>query len=284
MLGQGENGSFGSTPVPVAPDGSFVTSTVRPGTKVLELVRTPHSATKRATTVALSIVTVSTADVSGVTVAVRRDTAITGTFRMESDNPKAEWPTQIVVNAWLAVAGAPFLGSTVAEGAPRGKFVLRNALGPRVLRCGYTLAPGSRWWPSRVVLDGKDITNVPTDFSAHENGHLEVTFTQHPARIAGTVTDAEGQPVRAPWILVWAADPKLWQEWATTSNVTQGDTSGRFSIAASPGRCVVRAVPQATFGSWADARHKLHRLAPGGVPVEVEERQVTRVSLTLQER
>jgi hypothetical protein len=252
MLGRRENGSFGSTPVPVAPDGSLVTSKVTPGTYVLELVRTPHSATKRATTVALSIVAVSTADVSGVTVEVRRDTAITGTFRMESDNPKAEWPPHIVVNAFLALDGMPLLKGTLAEGAPEGKFILRNAFGPRVVRSGYMLAPGSRWWPSRVVLDGVDVTNVPTDFSAHENGQLEVIFTQHPALIAGTVCDAQGQPVRAPWILVWAADRKLWQEWATTSEVTQGDTSGRFSIAMPPGRYVVRAVPQDTFGSRAE--------------------------------
>jgi hypothetical protein len=284
MLGREENGGFSSSPVAVAADGSFVTPKLTSGTYVLEVVGMPHSATKPAAAVGLSIVVVGSADVSGITVAVRRETAITGTFRMESDDPNAEWPTFIVVNAFLALDGMPFLGSRTAEGAPPGKFVLRNALGPRVLRCGYTLAPGSRWWPSRVVLDGKDITNVPTDFSAHEDGQLEVVFTQHPARIAGTVTDEQGQPVRAPWILVWAADRTLWQEWAATTEVAQGDTQGGFSIARPPGHYVVRAVPQDTFGSSADARRQLYRLAPGGVPVEVEERQVTRVNLTLQER
>jgi hypothetical protein len=92
------------------------------------------------------------------------------------------------------------------------------------------------WWPARVLLDGVDITNVPTDFSAHETGRLEVVFTQHPARIAGTVIDVSGQPVRAPWILVMSADPALQQEWAATNEVAQGNTKGRFSIAVMPGR------------------------------------------------
>ncbi len=178
---------------------------------VLEVVNSLHSASTPAKVVAFGIVHVSSADVSGVKVEVRRDTAITGRFRMESDTPNAQWPPDIVVNAFLAFEGMPLLYGTVADGAPEGKFVLRNSFGPRVLRCGYTLAPASRWWPSRVMLDGKDITNVPTDFSAHQGGNLEVVFTQHPARIAGTVTDGKTQSVRAPWILVVAEDRSLWQ-------------------------------------------------------------------------
>ena len=69
-------------------------------------------------------------------VEVRRDTVIVGRFRMESDNPSAEWPPQIGVNAFLAFDGKPLLNGTVAKGAAEGQFVLRNAFGPRVLRCG----------------------------------------------------------------------------------------------------------------------------------------------------
>jgi len=88
-LGQGENGSFSAGPVPIAEDGSFVTPRLRPGIYVLEIIRTPHSATHPATPVGLTIVPVSTADVPDVRVEVRRDTALTGRFRMESDNPDA---------------------------------------------------------------------------------------------------------------------------------------------------------------------------------------------------
>jgi hypothetical protein len=284
VLGREDNGSFSSVPISIGADGSFVTPRLRPGTYVLEIVRTPHSATKAATVVGFRIVAVGRSDVSGVMVEVRRDTAIAGRFRMESDNPTAEWPPHIVVNAFLALDGKPLLNGTVAEGAPAGKFVLRNAFGPRVLRCGYTLAPGSWWWPSHVILDGRDITNVPTDFSEHETGQLEIVFTQHPARISGTVTDAQGQPVRAPWIMVTAADRASWRHWATTSDVAQGDTMGRFSIPAIPGQYRVNAVAQATFQSWSEARRGLLRFASGGVPVALEKGEVKTVKLTLQER
>jgi hypothetical protein len=145
MLGrQTGPGSFSSTPVPVGANGAFVTAPVEPGTYVLEVIRTPHSATKPATVVGLTLVRVDAADVAGVTVVIRRDTAITGTFRMESDNPAAVWPPHMVVDAFLALDGAPLLHGQAAEGASGGKFVLRNAFGPRVLRSGYLLAPAVR--------------------------------------------------------------------------------------------------------------------------------------------
>ena len=187
-----------------------------------------------------------------------------------------------MVNAFLALDGMPLLAGVVGEGAAGGKFVLRNAFGPRVLRCGYTNAPGSRWWPSQVILDGVDITNVPTDFSAHEHGRLEVVFTRHPARLVGTVRDEQGAPVRAPWILIAAAEPSMRQHWATTSIVAQGNTRGEFAVPVVPGQYVVRAVAQTTFGSYPEAWRAVLRFAAGGVLADVKAREQKRVSVTLQ--
>jgi hypothetical protein len=284
MLGQKDDGSYFETPVDIGSDGSFVTRQLKPAAYWLRVVRTPHSPIRPATTVGFEIVRVGTSNVSGVTVTIRRDTVLTGSFRMESDTPGAPWPPHIVVHAVVAVEGMPRLESMVADGAPDGKFVLRNAFGPRVLRCGYSLPPGVNWWPGRVLLDGVDITNVPTDFSARETGRLEVVFTQHPARIAGSVIDVSGQPVRAPWILLMSADPALQQEWATTNQVAQGNTKGRFSIAVMPGRYLVVAVPQTTFrfNPWVDARKSIRRFASHGTAVSVTGRDVATVTLTTQ--
>ncbi len=284
IVGRPDRGSVSSQPATINADGSFVTGRLDPKTYVLRLVRTPHSPTKPETPVGLTLVSLQSSDVSGVTVEVRRDTAITGTFRMESDNPAAVWPPHIHVIADLAIEGMEFLDSRGADGAPEGKFVLRNAFGPRVLRCGYTLAPGSRWWPSQVILDGVDITNVPTDFSDHENGRLEVFFTQHPARIRGTVTDSSGQPVRAPWILAAAAEPAFRQYWSSMLYAVQGNTRGEFSIPVIPGRYLLTAATQDTFVSYQDARRSVLRLTSNGLPVEIKTREVKDVYLPMQNR
>ena len=276
--------SFGSYPVRFNADGSFVTPRLDPDTYVLELMRTPHSASTPAIPVGLTIVPMGTSHVSNVIVEVRRDFALTGTFRMESDNPAAAWPTHIHVGAQLALDGMAFLGSRGADGAPGGKFVLRNAFGPRVLRCGYTLAAGSKWWPLQVMLDGVDITNVPIDFSDHESGRLEVVFTQHPSRIRGTVTDGSGQPVRAPWILVAAADPALRQHWSSMLEATQGNTRGEFSIPLAPGRYLVAAAPQERFISYPTVRKSILRMTSNGLPVEIKRREVKGVNVAIQHR
>jgi hypothetical protein len=282
MLGREvDDASFQETPVDVAPDGSFATARVKSGTYFLRIVRTPHSPTQPANTIAFEIVRVGTSDVSGVTVTIRRDTAVSGSFRMETDTTGAPWPAHIVVNAFLALEGMPMLSAVVADGAPEGRFVLRNAFGPRVLRCGYTLRPGANWWPARVLLDGVDITNVATDFSAHERGRLEIVFTQHPARIKGTVVDTLGEPVRAPWILVMSAEPALQQDWATTNHAAQGNTKGTFTIAVTPGRYLVAAAPQTTFrfNPWVEARRNIQRFASRGTAVTVKEREATTVTI-----
>ena len=206
-----------------------------PGIYVLEVVRTPNSATKPEQVVGQKIVQLATADVSGLTVDVRRDTTLIGRYRMESDNPKAAWPSHIHVLAFLAVDGLPMVASVIADGAPGGTFVLRNAFGPRVLRTGYVPVPDSMWWPSKVLLDGKDVTNVPTDFSEHPDGQLEVFFTQHPASITGMVTDREGRPGAMAWVTLAGTGHTSGQLWATTSDVTQADEMGRFGIVVPPG-------------------------------------------------
>jgi hypothetical protein len=280
LVRQEGDSSASSTPVGVAANGTFIARSLIPGTYTLEMVRTPHSA--GAMPVSFNAVRITDADVTDVTVTIRRDFALTGRFRMESSNPAAAWPPRIHVLAQVALEGTGYLGSMSADGAPGGIFVLRNAFGPRVVRCGYTRAPGTNWWPSRVLLDGRDITNIPTDFSAHENARLEVVFTQHPARLVGTVRTLQGEAVSAPWIVVTSADQSLRQWWATTTTATQGNTKGAFSIPLLPGEYRIRAVPQSRFDSWRSALRQAERHAAEGVPVTIDAWGTSKIALTIQ--
>jgi hypothetical protein len=284
MLGVPSDESFSSSRVPVAADGSFVTRLVPPGSYVLQLVRTPHSPTKPATTVGLTVVSVVGADVTGVSVTIQRDVAVDGKFTMRADDPRAAWPPHIVVNAFLALDGEYLLGGTVADGAPAGRFVLRNAFGPRVIRPGYTLAAGSRWWPDRVLLDGVDVTNVPTDFSAHPSATIEVVFTQHPAWIGGVVQGLDGRPVRGAWVLVASADARLRQSWATTTIAAQTGHDGSFQEPCLPGSYVAQAFMPREFQSLSHAQRSLHRLTDAAVRVDVAPRQTASAVLKVSTR
>jgi hypothetical protein len=106
LVGHQEGNSYSSEPVEVAADGSFRTGRLAPGTYVLELVRDASSPGAGGGTIGFAIVPVAAADVSGVRLEVRRDSTLTGRFRLESDNPRAEPPRQIIALAFLALDGA----------------------------------------------------------------------------------------------------------------------------------------------------------------------------------
>ncbi len=238
---------------------------------------------KNGDVIGFSIVTVTTADVTGVEVTIRRDVALTGQFRMESDNPAPVWPPHITISAYLALDGMPMMPGTGADGAPGGKFVLRNAFGPCVLRAGYSLAPGHSWWPARVLLDGVDITDVPTDFSLHENGRL-VVGSRSILLLAGTVTDEQGRPIADARMVAFPSDRKLWQERSNRYHVAKADAQGQFRFAALPGQCLVRALPPDGYTSKSRlALNEFERLAVGAERVDVEQRELKTLRLTISD-
>jgi hypothetical protein len=133
------------------------------------------------------------------------------------------------------------------------------------------------------LLNGADVTDVPTDFSAHEGDQLEFVFTQHPARLAGTVRDEAGRPVGGAWILAFGADPAQWQRWSATSHAVQADAQGAFRIASPSGRYLVRAFPRAAFASDRAALHQIGRSALGAVSVDLAPRELKALKLALHE-
>ncbi len=279
-----EDSSFSSARIAMAADGSFTTAPLAPATYVLQLSHpgrlTPGEPDLEGE---LRTVRITTADVSGVVLRTRPPYALTGRFRMESDNPAAAWPPVIVVTAFVAADGTGFLGASTAEGASGGRFILRDVYGPRVLRCGYRQDGRSRWWPGHVLLDGVDITDVPTDFSAAQGRRLEIVFTQHPPRVAGTVTDSHGHPVSQAWVVSVPADPAVRQRWSARVNAVQADVKGVFDFASLPGRYLVTAVRPRMWLSRDDLLKDLERVARGAAPVELKDRQRASVAIRVKD-
>ena len=172
------------------------------------------------------------------------DSGVTrGKYVMRANDPGAKWPSYIHVIA-MPVGGDAPRSAVTSEGAPNGEFILRNAFGPRILRPGWTPEPGVRWSFSAVLLDGVDVTDVPTDFSAKPDAKLEVVFTQHPAVIEGTVITAAGEPAAGAWIVELSANPALWH---TTTYKFQAGRDGGFSQRTRPGRYLLAALPATPY-------------------------------------
>ena len=166
-LGYDRDGAGYGIAVPMTADGAFTTQTVYPGTYVLMVVRNPYSHTEPSMPVGLSVVRVEQRDVPNVTVTIQRDVEIRGRIRTASGQ---QLPARPHLTACLAEEGVRHAACRTADVAADGTFVLRNAYGLRLV----TLA-GRR---SRVELDGRDITRVPTDFSTVAGRTLDVIVSR----------------------------------------------------------------------------------------------------------
>lgn len=269
--------------VNISTDGSFVTPRLAAGTYALQVLRSPDSRTRpdrfhADRFVAFERVTVSTHDINGVTVTIRPDFAVPGRFRMETDNPGARWPHSMGIDARLALEGQPPLAGMAADGTEGGRFWLHNAFGPRVIRTNYTLSE-VQWSPTRVLLNGIDITNVPTDFSGGGKRELEVVFTQHPARFAFSVVGRDGQPMRNAWVVIVAADRALWEEWATTTLIRQLSDWASLEFVTLPGRYLARGFPPDAFPSPRAALQQLDQLMAGATPIDLGDRETKTLRL-----
>ena len=98
------------------------------------------------------------------------------------------------------------------------------------------------------------------------------------------MTDAEGRPVSMAWVTVTGTDSASWQLWATTSDVTQADERGRFSITMPAGEYRVHALPAARFGHRSAAWEGMSRIGSHRAAVRLKEREERIVPLTLQAR
>ena len=273
-------GSSTQTPAKIAADGSFTTPRLRPGTYALLVGPAPESSMDADVDGGLAVVELRGADLSGVTITTRRY-ALRGRYVMRSDNRAARWPAHLhVTPLWAGRADVAYVGG-LSLGAPNGEFVLRNLFGEHILRPGYSAGP-ERWWFDAIRLDGADVTDVPTDFSRKPDAKLEVVFTQHPARLEGTVTMPDGSPPTWAWVVAFSADRSEWRPWASRTHAMQVGRDGRYSFATRPGRLLIAAMPPRTYHAEGLRVTNFEAVAPLARAVTVADRERARVDLQLR--
>lgn len=255
---------FGGSSVRLGENGEFAARGLEPGTYVLQArPRGEPGGGPPGSEGGVAIVILEDADLTGVTITTRPGTNVRGTVRFEAERPGAATP-RVVVNAVVPVREMT-QGPMVSSGAAvDGAFVLNNVHGEVVLRCGWTRpASGERWWPKAVLLDGADITNVPTDFESRPDGRLEVVFTERFTGISGRIVDEAGRPVPDALAVVLSANPDLWQGWSTTTEVPRVDATGRFTVGVlPPGDYLAVAFPAGAFSSTSAVLNHVRDLVP----------------------
>lgn len=280
-----EGDGFSGSSADLAEDGSFVAKGISPGRYIIyvgpsaEPTRVPAGFEA-----GFAVVTVRDSDVDSVQIRTQPTHSIHGRVRFEAVDQLASHPT-INVMAWIAVdgIGGGTLGPQMASVEADGSFAIDNVVGAVVIRSGYMLpGDGSRWWAGPVLLDDRDITDVPTDFSK-ARGQLEVVFTQRPTGVFGIVVeDATQLPAEEASVVIFAEEPTERQPWASSSQLLTTDSNGRFWETLSPGRYRAVAFPAGTFASRGEAFRNLGLFEKLSTPFTIDpERRGARIRLTL---
>ena len=169
------------------------------------------------------------------------------------------------------------LGGRSGQVQPDWTFQIPGLSSPGVIRVGQ-LAGASAWVLARVLLQGRDITDVPYDFQSGNVDGLEVILTKRVGGITGTV-QGFAPATGALSIIVFGADGDSWPYLSRTLRLTQTDESGAFTFRGlSPGRYFVVAV---RFGTPTSSSEALQKLRSSATPVVVSEGADTAVKLTI---
>ena len=227
-------------------------------------------------------VTVNRAAVSGIVIQMRPRVRVRGRARYDAEKSGTTYPS---VNIF-SVPAVDGMGILPGEEGARwfgndGTFELVVGAVPVVIRNGYSTGP-DLWWPGPVLLDGRDITDVPTDFSK-THGELVVVFTQRPVGVSGVVTDETTQlPAENASVLIFPDDVARRQPWAEGTRLIAADGEGYFWKTLSAGRYLAIAFPNGTYASQDAIFRDLNALEKVATPFTIDpERRGARVHLTL---
>ena len=239
--------SFGTS---IGPNGAFTFRNVPPGSyEILARLQPPRMVgpgmppTGPPTILEMGTarVDVSTVDVENVMVVMRPGESVSGQIVFD-DVPPAQFKADInfhpAERRFMMGPSSPVsvTGTTFQATGLFGAFVIRGAL----------TAGGGQWALKSVLLDGKDITDVPVGFSSAHSGHLQVVFTTRSATLEGTVTDDAGKPTREAQVLIFGADEESWVPFSSRTRNVGGsrDADGKFTARGlRDGRYYVVALP-----------------------------------------
>jgi hypothetical protein len=285
----------------VQPDGRFDFTGVAPGQYVLRVVHTPTDPKGVAgpTGAALMFlgsgraqgasqsnsaqlaneppqwaaepITVGDDGVSGVAVALRRASGISGRVQFvgAATQPTAQMLAQgaIVPNPVNPDAYAGLGFGNVGRLSTDGTFKI-----PGILPGRYLLVPRPfPGWPTlkSIAIAGVDMTDLPIEMEASDITDVVVTFSDTPmATLAGTVTGGAADAS----ILVFPADRKYWADPAAGRRRFSSSTAGRtgtFAIGAVPaGEYFVIAVPDDDAADWQEVS-RLETLSRSALRVQL---------------
>jgi hypothetical protein len=234
--------------------------------------------------------TVTGEDISGLVVMTSKGGSARGRVTFDAGIPGDIRPGAIRLTATpalsAAIAAPDFVG-LARQGDPTWQddwtFSIAGLNSHRLLRVDSGNSSG--WFVKAVMLDGRDVTDIPLDFDdGREVKGLEIIVTRKRSGVSGDVRDSRGQLASRYAVVLFPDDDRRWTPDSRFISSGRADQNGRFRIDGMPdGEYLVAAVEFLESGEERDPE-LLRQLRSRATRVTLGEGETRTISLRLQGR
>jgi hypothetical protein len=249
-------------------DGAFSIQGAEPGAYTL-LARTAPpargaSAPGSGPLWAIADVQVNGQDIAGLALTLAPGMNVGGRFLFEGRTPPPnDARLSVNLNA-VGGTGASAFGQ-VALAAANPVFTVSGVI-PGTYRLSATLTP---WTLKSAMLGTRDVSDATFEVRPGEDvANLVVTFTDSPAEVSGTLTDAAGRPTSAFVLVLFSTDRASWFPGSRRVRPPTGPASdGKFSFTGLPaGEYYLAALTEVSPTELNDPQF-LDQVVPGAIRI-----------------
>jgi len=225
-------------------------------------------------------VTVDRADLTGLNVVLRPGLVMSGHVEFASAKSALTGQEFRRSNLMLAQAtSATFPRSSMATVGADGTFATPGDLPGRYFVTAF--APAG-WMLRSAMYNGRNIADESVELTTSDLTGVVVTFTDTPARLAGTIVDARGAPDPTAAVIIFPAEADVLRRGdfiQRRTKLSPPTTAGTFSFPDLPaGQYYVVAVDESVSDQWTDAAFR-ERLTAGANKVTIAEGEEKTVAL-----
>ena len=269
------------------PDGTFVLSNVPPGDYVLQTVsaadlqavaNSGSSSGIRMQEVAVLPITVTGADVTGVTLITGPTGMLRGRVAFEGGAPAGITAAAVLLSAVPLTPEQVRFGGN-ARVLDDWTFAMTGVWGKVVIR-GRVPAG---WYIKSITVNGTDMIDTPLEVKPGEElSGVEVTLTRQMASLTGRVTNARGQPTSDYVVALFASDASKWGVMSRYVYAVRPDRSGAFTVKGLPaGDYLAVALDYLEPGEEGDPE-ALERLRPVATSVTIGDGEAKTLTLKIR--